>query len=329
MSSNVLLLAASEGDESNLRLLLECGTDVHVRNEDRQTPLLLAVRGGHKDMVRLLLDHGADIEVSDKDNYTALLLAVKHGHKEVVRLLLKREAEIEAADERGQTALMIAASLGDGAIVKLLLKNGADTKATDDDGNTASIWADKRGHDRVVQLLETGYSVTGTLLHILEGSSAVFSPDGKLVATADDSVKMIRIHDIITGALGQSRRDDCVAFSPDGKLVASSTHFRSNFDVEVWDPLTGMSHQTICMPEGYPRPTSLAFSLDGKFLVGVNHCGFEIWDLDTGAEHCSLRNPAFDNNTIDCMKFSPDGKLTYFCDCGDGTLPQERYGCVV
>jgi ankyrin repeat protein len=222
MSSRVLLLAASEGDESELRLQLDWGADVHVRNEDRQTPLLLAVRCGHKDMVRLLLDHGADIEVSDKDGYTALLLAVQHGHKEVVRLLLKREAEIEATDEQGQTALIIAASLGYDAIVRLLLKEGADTETTDDDGNTAAKLAGKGGRYKVVQLLEAGHSdvssgtkdnpsfdmhslecdldieevaspgpatwphnapESATLLHTLKGCSVEFSPDGKLVAT--------------------------------------------------------------------------------------------------------------------------------------------------
>lgn len=206
-----------------LRLQLDWGADVHVRNEDRQTPLLLAVRRGHKDMVRLLLDHGADIEVSDKDGYTALLLAVQHGHKELVRLLLKREAEIEATDEQGQTALIIAASLGYDAIVRLLLKEGADTETADDDGNTASRLAGKGGHYKVVQLLEAGHPdvssgikdnpsfdmhsperdldieeevaspgpatlphntpESATLLHTLKGCSVEFSPDGKLVAT--------------------------------------------------------------------------------------------------------------------------------------------------
>jgi ankyrin repeat protein len=44
MSQNDLLQASRDGDEKQVRLLLQNGADIHTRNEDRQTSLMLAAK---------------------------------------------------------------------------------------------------------------------------------------------------------------------------------------------------------------------------------------------------------------------------------------------
>ena len=56
------------------QLLLKCGADVHVRNDEA---LRYASMGRHTEIIKLLLKEGADIHA---DNDEALKLASENGH---------------------------------------------------------------------------------------------------------------------------------------------------------------------------------------------------------------------------------------------------------
>ncbi|KAL4798546.1 hypothetical protein BDV19DRAFT_396470 [Aspergillus venezuelensis] len=63
-----------------------------------QTPLHLAVRD--VDMVRLLVDHGHDMDIKDNHGITALMYAAGMGNGDVVNLMIQRRADLSIEDTR-------------------------------------------------------------------------------------------------------------------------------------------------------------------------------------------------------------------------------------
>ncbi|MCJ1261200.1 Ankyrin-2 [Lobaria immixta] len=180
-----LHLAAENGHETVVRLLLEKGVDFEAKNSFGLTALHLAAEGGHEAVTRLLLEKGAVVEakagfggtvlhraaqqgndalvrlllengvdVNAKDNLAirALYEAAEDGHEVVIRLLLEKGADIEAK-RSGETALHRATSFGHEAVVRLLLEKGADVNAEMFSGGTALHLAAVGGHEAVVRLL--------------------------------------------------------------------------------------------------------------------------------------------------------------------------------
>ena len=55
------------------------------------TALMMASANGHTEVVKLLLDNGADVNVKNTDDgVTALFMASANGHTEIVKLLLDK-----------------------------------------------------------------------------------------------------------------------------------------------------------------------------------------------------------------------------------------------
>jgi ankyrin repeat protein len=151
-----LLLAASNGDEAMVRLLLQQGENPESRGQNGDTPLICAARNGHKDVVRLLLDrHGVDTDAHNEANQTPLWCAAENGHDGVVSLLLDlHDVDPNTKDEDGWTPLMIAAHNGHESVVQLLLQRpDVRPNSKDENGWTSLMIAADKGHDSVVQLL--------------------------------------------------------------------------------------------------------------------------------------------------------------------------------
>ncbi|KAI9669948.1 MAG: hypothetical protein M1831_006984 [Alyxoria varia] len=150
-----LLWAAREGHEAVVKLLLECD-DVVADYKDGygQTPLWLAAREGHEAVVKLLLE--CDDVVADckgVNGWTPLSWAAGEGHEAVVKLLVERDVDIDHKDNFGRTALHWAALYGNEAVVKLLLECDVEVDCKDDYDETPLACAEKYGYEAVVRLL--------------------------------------------------------------------------------------------------------------------------------------------------------------------------------
>jgi hypothetical protein len=148
-----LYLAAANGHEAVVKLLLEKGAELESKNKNGQTPLSLAAWRGNEAMVKLLLEKSAELESKNKNGQTPLSLAASRGSEAVVKLLLEKGAELESEDKDGQTPLSLAAENEEETMVKLLLEKGAELESKDVDGQTPLSLAAERGHEAVVKLL--------------------------------------------------------------------------------------------------------------------------------------------------------------------------------
>ena len=152
---SLLVKALENSNTEKLKLLLEAGADVNVKNTYGYTPLMKAAFYGKLEVVKLLLESGADIEAKDKFGWTSLMVAAFYGKLEVVKLLLEAGADIEAKDEDGWTPLMKATNFSKNTeVVKELLDAGADVNAMNDDGYTSLMWAARNGNTKVAELLK-------------------------------------------------------------------------------------------------------------------------------------------------------------------------------
>lgn len=126
-----LLEAAENGDQKRVLEALNNGADIN--NTDAPcsgwTPLHLAAYNGHEGVVRLLIDRGANINIRNVDGLTPLHAVVETGHEEIARLLIDRGANINTVNNFGTTPLHKAAQSYDTAMVQLLLDNGSDINA--------------------------------------------------------------------------------------------------------------------------------------------------------------------------------------------------------
>ena len=82
---------------------------------------MLAASHGRLDMVRLLVEAGADVNIRDEDGSTALMCSAEHGHAHIVKYLLQNpETDVLAKDNDGLTALAVAMEAGHRDLVSVL-----------------------------------------------------------------------------------------------------------------------------------------------------------------------------------------------------------------
>ena len=86
-------LGAGRGDEAAVLAWLDCGGQVNATFGEGEmsgvTVLMLAACNGRERVVDLLLQRGAEVNLQDSDGDTALMAAASQGHERVVDLLLR------------------------------------------------------------------------------------------------------------------------------------------------------------------------------------------------------------------------------------------------
>ena len=88
LDSTALSLAAGNGHDAALGLLLKAGADIDWRTERNGFPaLMLATELGHWNSVNILLSAGANPDLKDRHGNTACDLATANGHGVVTKVL--------------------------------------------------------------------------------------------------------------------------------------------------------------------------------------------------------------------------------------------------
>jgi hypothetical protein len=122
-----LHVAAYHGHASLVKVLIEVGADVNVRNskvpnqrvDTMYTALFVAAMRGHALIVMDLIMAGADVNIATLKDRTPLFIAAERGHDGVVASLIQAGANLHKAFQ-GSTPLQIAVYEKHEKIVKML-----------------------------------------------------------------------------------------------------------------------------------------------------------------------------------------------------------------
>ncbi|KAF3104373.1 hypothetical protein TWF102_003015 [Orbilia oligospora] len=166
LGAKSLYMAFKSGKKDIIKILMENGADLEVRDRKGRTALSVGVSNRRYDenALELLLEEGADLESRDNEGRTPLLLAARiHSERRWWRketdstlktnFLIKKGANLEARDIYGQTSLPIAAGNGKENLVRLLVGHGANLESSDIRLRTPLSIAAENGHEGVVRLL--------------------------------------------------------------------------------------------------------------------------------------------------------------------------------
>lgn len=124
-------IAAEEGWDSTVKILMDAGCDVEATNRMGETALMVASKKGSQAVATKLLKR-AEVNKQTKKRDSALTLAMRAQKEDMVQLLIQSRADVDGTDnELGQTHLHRAALRGEALVVEALLTARADINATD------------------------------------------------------------------------------------------------------------------------------------------------------------------------------------------------------
>ncbi|MGD8925975.1 MAG: ankyrin repeat domain-containing protein, partial [Thioalkalispiraceae bacterium] len=151
-----LRYAALYGMSETARQMLTRGAKVDNHEYSflfgNRTPLALAALGGHSAIIKMLLDRGAHINIKDQYGITPLTFAVKSGSLDSVKLLVEKNTL--STKKLNKLLFITTDEKYDPALAEFMIYKGADINARDYYGRTAlhrAVWLS--GNKKVAELL--------------------------------------------------------------------------------------------------------------------------------------------------------------------------------
>jgi WD40 repeat protein len=188
----------------------------------------------------------------------------------------------------------------------------------------ALCYSREQDHDIIVRAVDSA-KVLGRIRGVTGRGPRVFSADGRTLAweASDGLIRVATTDGKRVWRLG--REAEVIvgefAISPDGRRLAVSAWPRQKNKggplLRLWDVPTG---KEILRFEDSGRIHPLTFSPDGRMLAGVVWLSrwdpvIRVWEVATGRLRFRL---AGHQDTVNCLAFSPDGKLL-LSGSNDGT----------
>ena len=173
--------AVERSNAQMVKILLNSGAEVNLRNRYNQTVLHEAVKNGNVEIIMILLNSGADVNARDKYNMTVLHYMAYDAYEkifkyrdiwlprhrfvwnsdmEMTRILLYFDADVNAQDKWHITPLHLSVCNNDTEMANILLNAGAEVDARDQYHSTPLLRSASNGYTKMIQiLLEAGSEV--------------------------------------------------------------------------------------------------------------------------------------------------------------------------
>ncbi|MBR2892007.1 MAG: ankyrin repeat domain-containing protein [Bacilli bacterium] len=137
------------------KLLIELKSiyDINSKRYRGRTLLHYAVKYQNIKAIKLLIKCGVNPEICDDDYNTPLHLAVVVGDSSIILELIKYHVNINSTGEFDQTPLHLAITTNNYNIVKILLEHGADQELVDERNLKPIDYAIDEKNDKIIELL--------------------------------------------------------------------------------------------------------------------------------------------------------------------------------
>ncbi|XP_077208275.1 transient receptor potential cation channel subfamily A member 1 isoform X1 [Paroedura picta] len=130
-----LHLAVQSGDLEMIKMCLEYGAQIDLKQNDKCTALHFAATQGATEILKLMMSSykGEDpiIDAVDGNKETLLHRTALFDHYDLAEYLISMGAKIDCVDVEGRTPLLLATSCASWKIVNLLLSKGANVELKD------------------------------------------------------------------------------------------------------------------------------------------------------------------------------------------------------
>ncbi|EYB98592.1 hypothetical protein Y032_0130g1554 [Ancylostoma ceylanicum] len=167
MDKWLLHKAAERGFLEVVKILIQNGYNVRLRDDDKKLPLHAAAMSKRLDVVRYLLELAPDC-IDEKDGYglSAFLYAVSMDALETVKMLVESNTDILATDFDGRTAVYIGAKYNAINVLMYLLEIYRAQKAEEGASYPDMVDQEDYNQDTPMHLVcHNGYMEAVTLLH--------------------------------------------------------------------------------------------------------------------------------------------------------------------
>ncbi|XP_043469322.1 uncharacterized protein LOC122503006 [Leptopilina heterotoma] len=167
---SLLHLAIDERKLNVVKILIEFGANVDIKDEREQTALFYAVQTKQIEVAEMLLKAGASVNAKDCKNMMPINFAFgerdessgneKYKPSKLVTLLCSYGAELDFKNQSGTRTLIMACGIGNAKEIEFLIEHGADLLSSDKDGKTALHSAAVKYNYKLVDfLIRRGFDI--------------------------------------------------------------------------------------------------------------------------------------------------------------------------